>query len=187
MWYSTTAVVVLQNMFMLWLCSPPGGRTFLTTYHLPLMPTGCKGTVNVPTEQLERLWWPSGPHATAVLQLGKEHLLTGYGRRDSHSEPYQMCQHHEQLHLLRLCSPPKAIGSFHCWQWSDPGCMWAAVTLKWERAPELTLPLGHVGNALGQARPTCGPTQPPPGPCHHGGSSGTDFDYSNMQALVHCW
>lgn len=58
-------------------------------------------------------------------------------------------------------------------------CMWAAVTLKWERAPELTLPLRHVGNALDQACPTCGPTQPPPGPCHHDGSSGTRFDYNS--------
>lgn len=140
-------------------------------YHLPLMPTGCKGTVNVLTKQLEGLWWPSGPHATDMLQLGKEHLLTGYGSRNSYSEPAQMYRHHVQLHLLRLCSPPKVIGSFHCWLCSDPGCTRTAVTMKWRRAPELTVPLGHVGNALGQACPTCGPTQPPPAPCHHGGSS----------------
>lgn len=46
-------------------------------YHLPLMPTGCKGTVNVLTKQLEGLWGHLGHMLQICFRWGKSIFRQG--------------------------------------------------------------------------------------------------------------
>lgn len=63
LWYGTTVVVMLQNMLLLWLYSPPGGMTFLTTY--PWCPQAVRAQLMCSPSS----WRDSGGHLGHMLQI----------------------------------------------------------------------------------------------------------------------